>query len=153
MAVVLLAGIAGGVWYLQAQKPTSTIATKAALLSAQDKSFSGDHDGAITLLKAQLKTTQTTAEKVSTYVAIGTNYENKGDNAAALAAYKSAQSQMETFGTDNSVARLAEKTGDKATALDYYQRCLKLVTTGKAQGHGGDVPTLKAAITRLGGTS
>jgi len=127
--------------------------TKAALTKAQTKMLDGKYDQAITDLKTQLKDAKTDEEKLTLYIGIGANYESKQDYPAALEAYKSGQALMETYGADMSVARMAEKTGDTATALANYQRCEAMIKDGKAKQHAGELPGLEDKINRLGGKS
>ncbi len=152
IAVLIVTAIVVFAAVLNAQKPDTKAATKAIILNAQDKAFSNDYDGAITLLKAQLKSASTDEEKLSIHTAIGSNYESKKDFQSALAEFKQSQAIAHTYGTDMSVARAAEEAADNATALANYRLCYQGIKDGTYKGHYGDLSEVQVAITRVGGT-
>lgn len=136
-----------------ASKPKETkTATEGVLKNVMRQEFRGQRDAAITSLKEQLTKARTDEEKLALYVTLGSVYENKSDNAAALEAYRKAAAIKEGYGTNSAIARTAEATGDKDLALDYYERNRKLIKSGKTPERNGELDDVEKAIVRLGGT-
>ncbi len=150
--VLVVALIVAGVFWSKSQTPDTKAATKTVLNSAADKAFGGDYDAAIADLQQQLPVAKTNEEKLNLYMSIGANYENKHDNKSALAAYQKAGAIAASYGTNDAIARTAERSGNKSLALTYQQKNRALVKSGQAPHHQGDLPDIEAAITRLGGT-
>lgn len=147
-AVVLVVVVVVVAKQLTAPKPeTSTV-----LNDARDKAFSGKKDEAAALLKQQVTVAKSNEEKTSLHMQLGAIYESKGDAKEALAAYKEAGKLSEGFGINQAIARAAENSGDKALALEYQQKNLKLIRDGKVPYRGeGDRKITEEAIVRLGG--
>jgi hypothetical protein len=142
-----------GVMVLMNVKQTPKKQTSVVLNDARDKAFAGKKDQAITQLEAQVKQTSNPDEKLALYMQLGAIYESKGDGKNALAVYQEAGKIQDSWGTNDAIARAAELAGDKALALQYYQKNLKLMKDGKAPEHGQDeLKMTQDAIVRLGGT-
>jgi tetratricopeptide (TPR) repeat protein len=151
-ALVLVGAIVAVVLIVKNATKSTADETKAVLTKAADKSFAGDQAAAIALLQDQLSRAKTSEEKVNLYLALGADYENKGDVKSALADYEKAAAINSSYGVNDAIARTAMAAGDKAKALDYYQRNRQLIKAGKANQHSGDLPTIEQQITQLGGT-
>jgi hypothetical protein len=148
VAVVLVVIIIVTVKQLTAPKPE----TNKVLDDARDKAFSGKKDEAAALLKQQVAVAKSKEEKTLLYMQLGATYEGKGDAKEALSAYLEAGKLTEGFGINQAIARAAENSGDKALALEYQQKNLKLIRDGKVPYRGeGDRKITEEAIVRLGG--
>jgi tetratricopeptide (TPR) repeat protein len=151
-AVVVVAAVVGGVLWLKQPRPVK-LTKDAALHDARDQAFNGNKDAAIALLQKQIGQTSNAKDKSELYMQIGATYEGKGDFKDALVAYQAAGKIESSFGTNDSIARAAEKAGDKGLALEYYQKNLQLFKDGKALYHGpSERKTLEDTIVRLGGS-
>ena len=151
VAVLVVVLVVTGVLWLRTRSKDTLPQTTAALNSAAGKAFDGNYDGAIALLKQQIAQANTNNEKLMLYMAIGADYEGKKDNAAALDAYRKAGAIQSSYGTNDAIARAADRSGNTSVALDYYQRNRTLIKSGQAPHHRDDLPDIEAAITRLGG--
>jgi tetratricopeptide (TPR) repeat protein len=91
------------------------------------------------------------ANRYEAYIYIGTMYEMKGEWSDALAAYRNAEShnpggRQAEYGA---IARVSERMGDKATAVQYYEKQLNAMqSTGTPDAE--DVAWLKKRIATLG---
>lgn len=151
--VILLLAIMGGAFYLLNQKPASKpLTTEEALVVADNTALEGDKDAAIALLQKQLPLAKNDTEKINIHLAIGAAYENKSDLSNALKSYESAHAVKEGFGINSSIARVAEKMGDKAKALEFHKRNHALLKSGQEQGYNNDLERTEKAIKDLGGT-
>lgn len=150
VAVMLV--VVAVVWLVQRPKQPPKPDTATVQKEALAKSFKKDYDGAIAALTAQLKNTKNDDEKLNLYLAIGNNYMQKPDAKRALGAFHEAAKIRGSYGSYEGVARLAEQTGDKALALEYYQKTRALIKEGKEPLHEDDLSVIEAAIKRLGGS-
>lgn len=152
VSVVVVVLIVGTVFLVKSLSSKPKVTTAAALNDANDKLFSGKNDEAIAVINDQLKAAKSDEDKLALYMALGATYEDKKDNKAALAAFKKAGEIKTAYGINESIARAAEAAGEKAVALDYYQRNRSLIKDGKAGPHRDFLPIVEEAIKRLGGT-
>jgi tetratricopeptide (TPR) repeat protein len=152
-AVLVLLLLVGGilVWKLWPQKPPIP-KTDDVIKQARSQSFFGRYDLAISIMNQQLTQKISDADKVKLYLEIGADYLNKKDPASAEAEFKKAGALETGYGINDSIASAAMAAGDKATALDYYQRDLKMINDGTAKQHLGDKQSVEDAIKQLGGT-
>jgi tetratricopeptide (TPR) repeat protein len=153
VSVVVLMVLAAGVVLVVNWLKMPQVDTKTALNDARDKAFSGKKEEAIAVLEQQLKQAKSNEDKASLHMQMGAIYEGKSDFKPALEAYRQAGALMPSFGTNDAIARAAEKSGDKALALEYYQKNLQLIKDGKVPYRGSsDRRVTEEAIVRLGGT-
>jgi cytochrome c-type biogenesis protein CcmH/NrfG len=135
-------------WWLK----DTTGQTKAVLNRSAEKQYAGDYQGAVKDLKAQLTRVRSSDEKVELYMAIGAVYATQPNNEAALEAFKTAGGMRpDSFGINRAIAEMAEVNNDKTLALNYYQRCLKLLKDGAARQSEGEREKIEAKVKELGG--
>ena len=135
LLVVLVAGGAGvGVRWLQTKSspkhnnaPAATKLTPAQ--QAQNTALSGDADKAQQQIADELKKPNlSTEEKYGLYMQQGTNYQNAGNNQAALDSYKKAAAARQTQNVYEALGAVSANLGDKTGAIAYYKKAIQLVS-------------------------
>jgi tetratricopeptide (TPR) repeat protein len=145
-AIILVIVTMFAVMHLRAPKEDA----KTVMNDVRAKTFAGQDDEAIALLQGQISKSGSNQDKLSFYMQLGAIQEGKGDYAAAVDSYRSADAIQSGFGTRYAVARAAEAGGDKAVALEYYRKCQTMLKNGESKQNSDYLPLVEAALQRLG---
>jgi tetratricopeptide (TPR) repeat protein len=163
--IVLAASIGAGTRWLQTHNqhkkqqgtatstpvtPAQTVASKSASES-EKKALDGNYDAAQQQIITALKQPNlSNDDKYTLYYQQGANYENYGNNQAALDSYKQAAQNKQTQEIYESMAEVAVKLGDKSAAITYYKKEIQLIPTNNPVAKS-DKASIEKSITDLGG--
>jgi tetratricopeptide (TPR) repeat protein len=154
LAVCVIGGVAGGVWYTQRPDEAKTVVVddekyQQTLKDTGKLRATQDYDGAKKVWQGYIENDSTNAEKYKAYMQIAALDESKGDYQAALAGYREAEKlgTGEWRAENEAIARCSEKLGDLQTALTYYQRTLDTFPGGEQ--YDSDLRYYKNKIEKL----
>lgn len=122
---------------------------KTVLNNVRDLTIDNKDDEAITLLKEQIRKSNSADDKLSMDMQLGSIYEGKGDYKAAVEAYRAADGIKSGFGTRYAIARASAAGGDKGVALEYYKKCQTMLKNGESPQNSDFLPTIEDAIAKL----
>ena len=118
--------------------------------SAQNTAATGNYSDSNKQIASSLATTSNNDEKFELLLQQGVNDENQQKWSDAMNAYKQAESIKQTSDLYESMGRVAQAEGDKASALAYYKKALPLVPANDPL-HDFYVNQLQSEISQVGG--
>lgn len=157
VGIVAVAALAGaGLRWVQldnankmAAKPT---AVQKKAFETQETALGGDFDAAHKELEDALDNSHlSTDERQYLINQQGATYENEGKFKEAQAKYQEAYDLKPTQNIAESLARAAEKAGDKQTAITYLKKAITLISKTNPVGEA-DKERYENMIRNLGGT-
>lgn len=134
--VVLVAAFAGGagagVRWLKVKQEEKRAAAPAAIAKevseAEKLAMGGDLDKAHDSINDALDNPNLSAQaKHDLYMQQGVTYENEKKYDQALESYRKAFETKESSQAAESIARMYEQKGDKASAITYYEKAIPLI--------------------------
>lgn len=153
--VVVAAAAGGGLRWLQHYKEDKAAGrpevVQAEVDEAQNVAIDGDFDKAHKTISEALDNPQ--LSKDSRYALLfqqGITYEGQKKYDEAIASYKEAEAIEATNAAAEAVARTAEAKGDKALAIEYYKKAIRLVDPNKPNAEGKK-DFYERSIVNLGG--
>jgi tetratricopeptide (TPR) repeat protein len=154
IVILLATGTGVGVRWLQTHNKhknnTPTSAQNTAAESNNSMLF-GDYNAAQQQIADALKKPNLSADdKFTLYTQQALNYENAGNNQAALDSYKKAAQNKQMQSLYESMAEVSVKLGDKTSAINYYKKAIQLILPSNPVGKS-DKESLEKNITDLGG--
>ncbi len=132
--LLFVGGLASGWLYMsiqQAEKDRQIAAQEDAfdqtLSDAQALANAGDGSGASVIYDEAIKSTNDSYQKSILILSKATVYLNDGDYDQALTFAKEAETIDQNFIVVKVIAQIYEEKGDKAKAIEYYQKTIELI--------------------------
>jgi tetratricopeptide (TPR) repeat protein len=101
----------------------------------------GKTDEAVSLYKQAVSETSSKEQKNFVYLSLATSYFNSGDYNNALSNALVSEKYQRDSNTEQFIASIYEKMGDKQNAIKYYQNAITLINSTDSDGSNGDSTT------------
>lgn len=130
-------GLYSGLNNTRKAPPISDTEQASFVLSVKNLMYQGKYQEALVALQSRKTQTMTKDQQYEVNVMLGTTYEALTNKQQALIAYKEAYNLKpnQSYDVAADIAVLAQSSGDKNTAIEYYEKAIELLKDDKGQGN------------------